>query len=83
MTTPENPPKLWCFTLPTELAGDVTLLAETEAGAIHLRKQEPNASSIEHARRAIAEVGVLITELQHEDKPMALPANVPLETEPM
>ena len=39
--TIENPPKLWCFTLPTEMAGDITLLAETETEAVHLRKQEP------------------------------------------
>ena len=50
---------------------------------LDLRKDEPNASAVEHARRAMAEVQVLITELSHDDKPPALPANVPLDIEAM
>lgn len=41
MSAPENPPKLWCFALWHSMAGRIVLNAETEAGAVHLRKQEP------------------------------------------
>lgn len=74
MSASVNPPRLFVFTLPTELAGDVTLLAETEAGALHLRKQEPMPhrcspveayvpeAELERLRAALESIAALQTE---------------------